>query len=676
MMVKHFFRGALPFFFSLILLAGCGGEEYQPEVPDTPEEPETPVEPVVPVEPDNSMKGKSIPFVIAGISDESGGRSPRVWESGDKVKIYVVYTNSSGAAVTKSAVYYVTPDSEDPTKGTLAVQPGALDLRWQNDDEHAFYAIYSGGTAGTLSVDSDGVATLPVDVNQACVVTSDGSGNYTASPDIESYCLYTTALADPQDVVAQESAVVPLTFSAVMTTLDVVVEGPASGEAVITAVSITAETASQDALNHKFKYDVANGIMVDADKAPDAGAPRRVSTLLSIVNSETGNPNSVKLTAGKTLRITGLIPPVATDKNRTLTIRPHIAGAGSVQLAHKVDRSAGIVPGHRAEIVISLDSQDDMLSSNTWMTYLDDNVYVSQLSIPGTHDAATKKLSIGQCQSLSIEEQLDMGIRMFDLRPTVSSGGLGNIYHSILDTGVSMGDVMTWFGDFLDENPDEFVIAVMRWESEKGGSEADFVRYMTEFLAGNSVYQARKAAFKPDMTLGECRGRILLLSRTNLSPNSTHETAYVGWNHNNSIRDPHDIRGTKGTGKIRIQDMYAKSENGNSSENDYLAKKKELVKGMMDISAKYSSSSSFEWMINHCSGYTGSSWSPNYKNNAADVHPEIYSYLTGTAKEVGPAGIIMMDYVGGRSVGSTIVYGDLLPQAVIDNNFKFLLKHK
>ncbi len=650
---------------AILCFSGCGEKEILPENPGVqpPGESVKPEEPEGPEEPENSMKGKSICFTLAGKS----------WETGDKVKIYSVTSNASGTKMVKSAVYYVTPDSSDPTKCTLAVQLGLLDLRWHNDDEHTFYAVYSKGNVNALSVDGDGKINLSADAWQICNVTNDGTGNYTASMDAKSSDMFATASADPQDVAAQESASVSLAFSSAMTALDIVIEGPSSGEAVITAISITAETASTDELVHKFVYDIGESSMVDADMAPDTDNPRRVSTLLSIANSETDNPNSVKLTAGKTLKVSCLIPPIATDKNRTLTIRPHSAGYGSTQIAHKAGAGTAspIVPGSHNTVNISYNNSSDVVASNAWMTYLDDNLRVSQLSIPGTHDAATENLSLGQCQSLSIEEQLDMGIRMFDLRPTVGSSGLGNICHSVLDTGVSMGDVMTWFGNYLTENPDEFVVAVMRWESEKGGTEDNFKKYMTEFLAGNSVYQTRKTAFKPGLTLGECRGKILLVSRTNLSPNSTYETAYTGWNHSNTIYGPHDIYGTKGSGKIRVQDMYAKGENGNSSDDEYLVKKRELVKGMMDLSAKYHTSNSSEWMINHCSGYTGSSWSPNYKNNAANVHPEVYSYLTGMTKTVGPAGIIVMDFVGSRKTGSTTVYGDLLPQAVIDNNFKY-----
>ena len=86
-----------------------------------------------------------------------------------------------------------------------------------------------------------------------------------------------------------------------------------------------------------------------------------------------------------------------------------------------------------------------------WMKYLPDNTYLSQVSIPGSHDACTiygshyeykggmpseryhfkwlqnvvfgymNTTKIIKAQELSIEEQLAAGVRMFDLRPSSSS---------------------------------------------------------------------------------------------------------------------------------------------------------------------------------------------------------------------------------------------------------------
>lgn len=56
------------------------------------------------------------------------------------------------------------------------------------------------------------------------------------------------------------------------------------------------------------------------------------------------------------------------------------------------------------------------------MKYLDDNLKVSEISIPATHDTGTFRCTAQmdcityQCQSWSIYSQLKHGVRYFDLR--------------------------------------------------------------------------------------------------------------------------------------------------------------------------------------------------------------------------------------------------------------------
>lgn len=88
-------------------------------------------------------------------------------------------------------------------------------------------------------------------------------------------------------------------------------------------------------------------------------------------------------------------------------------------------------------------------------------------------------------------------------------------------------------------------------------------------------------------------------------------------------------------------------------------------------------------VVNHCSGYLGTvSIGDVYKALANRVNPEIYKYIlqqstdaAGNYKSVGSIGIMLLDHVGNRTVksGTTTytVYGDLLPQAIIDNNFRW-----
>ena len=62
------------------------------------------------------------------------------------------------------------------------------------------------------------------------------------------------------------------------------------------------------------------------------------------------------------------------------------------------------------------------LDGHDWMRHLDDEKYLSQLSIPGTHNSAAHSeiawyCRIGcKCQDRLISQQLDGGVRFLDLR--------------------------------------------------------------------------------------------------------------------------------------------------------------------------------------------------------------------------------------------------------------------
>src|SRR5262245_31557222 len=56
----------------------------------------------------------------------------------------------------------------------------------------------------------------------------------------------------------------------------------------------------------------------------------------------------------------------------------------------------------------------------TWMSLLDDDVLIRDLSIPGTHDSTALKgmthYEVSETQNWKVEEQLENGIRFLDLR--------------------------------------------------------------------------------------------------------------------------------------------------------------------------------------------------------------------------------------------------------------------
>ena len=326
------------------------------------------------------------------------------------------------------------------------------------------------------------------------------------------------------------------------------------------------------------------------------------------------------------------------------------------------------------------DQPKPQITANSWMTAIDDDTKIALLTIPGTHDAATSTCAgPGKCQTLTISGQLEHGVRAFDLRPTMDDNStLGNIYHSILDTGVSMGDAMEYFDSFLKTHPGEGIIVIMRYESERqflspSITEDNYKTAMKNFLWDSRIYQSRMAAFNKSMTMKDLRGKILIISRNDLSPVSTFETAYTQWSHSNSVGEALQIYGTGGLGRIYVQDMYSAEKNGNSSEADFLAKKKELVCKLLDITVPFREYEQNNWVINYCSGYAGSSFaSDSYAKNAASTNPAALEHIQAHTGK-GFTGIVMMDYAGTDTYevgGSSFnVSGKSLTEELILNNF-------
>ena len=57
--------------------------------------------------------------------------------------------------------------------------------------------------------------------------------------------------------------------------------------------------------------------------------------------------------------------------------------------------------------------------SADWMSRLPDELPISQITLPGSHDSATQHVQLAffsKCQALRIGEQLDAGFRYLDIR--------------------------------------------------------------------------------------------------------------------------------------------------------------------------------------------------------------------------------------------------------------------
>ena len=94
---------------------------------------------------------------------------------------------------------------------------------------------------------------------------------------------------------------------------------------------------------------------------------------------------------------------------------------------------------------------------SNWMADIDDGALLRHVAIPGSHDAGTRGiLWAGETQTYTIAQQLQSGVRYFDLR-VHKKGDKYVIFHSILD-GIEFTEVLSAIREFIQSHPSEVIL--------------------------------------------------------------------------------------------------------------------------------------------------------------------------------------------------------------------------
>ncbi|KAL5611645.1 hypothetical protein BROUX41_000772 [Berkeleyomyces rouxiae] len=162
-------------------------------------------------------------------------------------------------------------------------------------------------------------------------------------------------------------------------------------------------------------------------------------------------------------------------------------------------------------------------SNADWMGKIPDDVLVSDLSIPGTHNSMTNLLEnriLLQCQMSSLKQQLHAGIRYIDVTGRWKKNKI-RVYNGPSRTTFDLDEVFTTALDFLDEYSKEGLILRIHkdfWPSDMNKNFEDKVA--DKYLASDSELGQRIGSRLyilpgPSQTwvprVGELRGKIMIL---------------------------------------------------------------------------------------------------------------------------------------------------------------------
>lgn len=266
-----------------------------------------------------------------------------------------------------------------------------------------------------------------------------------------------------------------------------------------------------------------------------------------------------------------------------------------------------------------------------WMKLIPNQTYVKDISIPGTHDSGAYKFwpavsLISQCQKWNIEEQLNTGIRFFDIRCKKNSNGKFGIWHDFVDQVLSFDDVIGVILRFLKSNPSEGI--VMRLSNEDnhvGAADEEFYNILNNYVRDYPVF-FKGQNINPK--LSEIRGKVYMLDKKG------NNGAIYG-------------NGAKyGNSNLDMMDTYAI----NKSPYTVDTKKKDVLNHLKKAAT------SEKWIINYLNGNCTS----DYPLDCITINPIAVAKETNTA-----VGLKINQFKSKRKLG-TIVSDYPSEQLVLD----------
>lgn len=242
-----------------------------------------------------------------------------------------------------------------------------------------------------------------------------------------------------------------------------------------------------------------------------------------------------------------------------------------------------------------------------------------------------------KCQDLTIQQQLEQGVRVFDLRPELVTRDNVDVLrcsHGPMTTVLPVADFFKKLKTYLAAKPTEFCILTVQLSATSSEKKATWAKLYSDIVNSNEL-KGLFVNFKPRMTVGELRGHVLMLSQEKYADKPVGGYC-EGWTSKLELDEQKkgSIVGADGNkSPLWVQDYW---ENITRENKDAA-----LVKMLEAAVARDMKTDAPAWVINFPSAYIDGPLSDNYRKNAAAANVVTINWL---AQHKGSVGIIYMDF--------------------------------
>ncbi|WP_426476239.1 phosphatidylinositol-specific phospholipase C [Chryseobacterium sp. CBSDS_008] len=265
------------------------------------------------------------------------------------------------------------------------------------------------------------------------------------------------------------------------------------------------------------------------------------------------------------------------------------------------------------------------IEMNSWMSGLQDNISLSKISIPGTHDSGARVdapvvSGTAKTQDLSIAEQLNAGVRFLDIRCRHIDNAF-TIHHGAIYQNLNFDDVLNACYTFLNSHPSETIIMSVKEEYDASNTTRSFEQTFDSYVQKNTSKWDLGSNIP---TLGSVRGKIKLLRR--FSSGTTKGINASPWADNTTF----DINNS-GV-QLKVQDYY-KVTNNDDKWN-----------GIFSLLNEAKNDTNGKLFVNFTSGYKpGIFGIPSIPTVSNAINPKLKTFFQTNTQ--GSFGIMPIDFV-------------------------------
>lgn len=675
---------------------------------------------------DEIIFGSSLPKdgietrTVYGEPDLNTQSFPVYWENGDEIAIFCPQSPTKDKLVR----YVIGVNGDKQSTATSVTKIGNVGLQWSADaDLHKFYGFYpaknvhDGNPDGDYGHETTGLFHMNVPVSQTVKKFEQmPDGNWKSDINTDLAIMYAyrgqkrslTPDTDPET--GQEPRNIELGFKPLSTILEITVQGPAEENVTMTLTNINVRTTDGTPIVGDFTAQVYPGSNDDESTESTVickvNMDGKVDNNISIPCSwiDNGTTKYVTLKKGQKLFVKAFLIPTETeiDSRNVVVSVSTTKGTARKTLVDASGKSFMIAP-HKVNRV-TLPALKTNFDVAYWINSLDLDVYLTELSIPGskmTAETADNGAS-APYQSTTIEQQYKDGVRAFILQTNRASDG--TLYVSRINKPLTT--VLSEISDYLKnskaQNKNEFAFTLITYNSGSG-SQKDWMISLQNTINNISSDIIYKEEITPNTTIRDVVGKIVV--KCNYNDNEMIEgittsapMLYTQWLETyveggldmpwgNPYNTPklHWLYQEVTTVTHPTKNVCGSLTQHYSGEDSYENKTK-YINTIFDESLKaYQDGSHNTWFMNDLGGCYSwcekTGWHVNHTivtdvvSLTTDLNQLAIDLLNKRTENAG-LGLIFMNFANRQEETGVAYKSDLLLQTIIDNNFKFALRKK